>query len=152
MWQNVNCCNITSGESVGIHCTLKSSSLQMWAILKSWSWEGKLADRCFASSQHKLNLRASLQRCTGGGPGALTVHIPGSTGQADSGVGESLGSPQTRGCFLPFFWLCWVSAAVYVFSTCRERELLSCCRAQALDAQASVVVGCGLSSCNSKVQ
>ena len=44
-----NCCNITSGESVGIHCTLKSSSLQMWAILKSWSWEGKLADRCFAS-------------------------------------------------------------------------------------------------------
>ena len=97
MW--TNCCNITSGESVGIHCTLKSTSLQIWAILKSWGCEEKLADHCFVSSQHKLHLRASLQRCTGLGRGALTSPHPGEHWACRQQSQGEPGSPRTWGSF-----------------------------------------------------
>ena len=38
-----------------------------------------------------------------------------------------------------------------LFSSCRERELLSCCGAQALGAQVSVVAGGRLSRCSPRV-
>ena len=62
-----------------------------------------------------------------------------------------------------YFWLCWVFIALNVFSSCGEQELLSscsawashcggfsCCRAQALGAQAPAVVAHGLSRRNSR--
>jgi len=61
-------------------------------------------------------------------------------------------------CFKKFFWLCWVLDAIRAFSGCSEQELhLGCgvqasyhsgfswCRAQALGAQALVVVAHGIS-------
>ena len=60
-----------------------------------------------------------------------------------------------------YCWLCWVFAGAQVFSSCGEQRLLSswcaashcsgfsCCRAWALCGQTSIVVACGLSSCDS---
>ena len=40
-----------------------------------------------------------------------------------------------------YFWLCWVSVAAYRLSLdAASRELLSCCRVQALGCMGSVVV------------
>ena len=62
-----------------------------------------------------------------------------------------------------YFWLCWVSVAARGLSLveasgatlrCGARAShcsgFSCCRAQALGTQASVVAACGLSSCGSR--
>ena len=61
-----------------------------------------------------------------------------------------------------YFWLCWVFAAVWAFSSCRVWGLLfvvvcrlhcggfSCCGARALGARASVAMACGLSSFDSQ--